>query len=307
MVNPYYIVCVSNEDYVQHTAVMLCSLLETNRDKSFQVYFLTTGILKESACKHSVLCCKYGNTFVIRNCATNDIIDLPVGQWNIIMYLKLFIPHVLPLEVERCLFLDVDMIINADIKSLYEIDLQNKVLAAAEDIPDCVTYKSRLHLQVEDLYINSGVMVCDLLQWRTMELQRPIFEFVRTVADKINNEQDVIAMYFKGKITSLPIKWNMTTFYFRRQPKIFNKYLPQLIDARKAPGIIHFACPINPWFRDCQHPYKILYKRYLLMTDWKEYKFPIFEQMTAWGRTKRIVRNFLNCVGVMNDAGYNIK
>jgi len=43
------------------------------------------------------------------------------------------------------------------------------------------------------------------------------------------------------------------------------------------------------------------------MTDWKEYKFPIFEQMTAWGRTKRIVRNFLNCVGVMNDAGYNIK
>ena len=104
-------------------------------------------------------------------------------------------------------------------------------------------------------------MVCDLLQWRAMELQRPIFEFVRTVADKINNEQDVIAMYFKGKITSLPIKWNMTTFYFRRQPKIFNKYLPQLIDARKAPGIIHFACPIKPWFRDCQHPYKILYKR----------------------------------------------
>ena len=41
--------------------------------------------------------------------------------------------------------------------------------------------------------------------------------------------------------------------------------------------------------------------------EWKEYKFPIFEQMTAWGRTKRIVRNFLNCVGVMNDAGYNIK
>lgn len=41
---PYHIVCVSDENYVQHAAVMLCSLFENNRGKQFHVYLFTTGI-----------------------------------------------------------------------------------------------------------------------------------------------------------------------------------------------------------------------------------------------------------------------
>lgn len=64
----------------------------------------------------------------------------------------------------------------------------------------------------------------------------------------------------------------MTTFYFHREPKIFKKYLPQLKEARKHPSIIHFACPIKSWNKDCQHPYKYLYKLYLGKTEWKDFK-----------------------------------
>lgn len=39
-------------------------------------------------------------------------------------------------------FLDVDMIINEDITELYHINLANNIIAAAEDIPDCVHIKS---------------------------------------------------------------------------------------------------------------------------------------------------------------------
>lgn len=99
----------------------------------------------------------------------------------------------------------------------------------------------------------------------------------------------------------------MTTFYFMRKPKIFEKYLPQLKEARKHPGIIHFACPIKPWFKDCQHPYKNLYKRYLAKTVWKNYKFSTYENMTAYGRLKRIIRLFLNKIGIIKDNGYILK
>ena len=37
MKQPYNIVCVSDESYIQHTAVMLCSLFETNKNNIFHI------------------------------------------------------------------------------------------------------------------------------------------------------------------------------------------------------------------------------------------------------------------------------
>lgn len=302
----YHIVCISDENYIQHTAVMLCSLFKNNLEKCFHIHLLTTRIKPETEEKLQKLCKQYHASLICSPCPITELSSLPVGQWNTIMYLKLLIPELLPTEADRCLFLDVDMIINADIEQLYNIDLERATMAAAEDMPDCSEIKERIGLKQTDAYINSGVMVCDLQKWRAMEKERPILAFTKSVANTITNEQDVIALYFKGRIKFLPIKWNMTTFYFNRNPKIFDKYLPQLKEARRNPGIIHFACPIKPWYKDCQHPYKKLYRHYLRMTPWEYYKYPIFENMTPWGRTKRIVRNFLNRTGIMKDGGYNI-
>lgn len=72
------------------------------------------------------------------------------------MYLKLLIPQRLPNDTARCLFLDVDIIINSDIDPLYTMDLNNAILAAAEDIPDCIMHKNRLGLDSNEKYINSG-------------------------------------------------------------------------------------------------------------------------------------------------------
>lgn len=302
----YNIICVSDENYTQHTAVMLCSLFENNLNKNFYIYILTTDIKSESKVKLENLCKRYHAELICIICSTKELSNLPVGQWNTIMYLKLLIPQILPSNADRCLFLDVDMIVNADIAPLYNIDLKNAVIAAAEDMPDCIKYKQRLGLTETDAYINSGVIVCDLFKWRELEKKKPIINFTRSISNIITNEQDVIALYFKNKIRFLPIKWNMTNFYFNREPKIFKKYLPQLKEARKHPGIIHFASPIKPWFKDCQHPYKKLYKNYLRKTAWKTYKFPIFENMTPWGRLKRIIRLFLNKINLIKDSGYNI-
>ena len=309
MTTLYNIVCVSDESYVQHTAVMLCSLFETNPGKEFYIYLLTTSISEESNLKLTKLCKHYGAIFTAHNCPTDSISNLPIGQWNAIMYLKLFIPQLLPTNVERCLFLDVDMIINADITALYDTDLTNNVIAAAEDIPDCIKHKQRIGLRQDDLYINSGVMVCDLVSWRQMERLFPIFDFIHSIIKNIQNEQDVIALYFCDKLKILPIQWNMVTFYFNRIPKIFPKYLSELKEAKQNPGIVHFAAPIKPWFRDSQHPYAHLYKKYLrIYAQTVNIKvnlhFPYGEKLTLRKRINKRIRNFLNRIGVMKDAEY---
>lgn len=298
----YNIVIVSDEGYIQHAAVMLTSLFCTNRDKTFVVYLLTDGITDETERKLRCVCDKYGTELKVKACGIDNLGDFPIGQWQPIMYFKLLIPQILPITEDRCLFLDVDMIIHDDIAKLYHWDLQDKVIAAAEDMPDCIAFKPRLGLKDSDLCINSGVMVCDLEKWRQMEREEPIMKYASGIIHKIVNEQDVIACYFRDKIALLPIRWNMTTFYFNRRPKIFVKYLHELDWAKKFPGIIHFAAPIKPWFKDCQHPYRKLYKQYLKLTPWRDYQFPIYEQLTPWGRVKKTIRNWLNRNGMLKDG-----
>lgn len=309
---PYNIVIVANEAYMQHAAVMLCSLFETNRNKKFDIYLLTDGITDTSENRLQEMCHKYSSRLIVKQPETElgkslgiNLKDLPVGQWHTMMYYKLFMPVMLPPQCDRCLFLDVDMVINDDIQPLYDWDLQGNIIAAAEDIPDCnETHKPRLGMKLSDIYINSGVMVCNLSAWRKKEAGAPIFEYVKKVSGNIMNEQDVIAMYFKGELTLLPIRWNMTTFYFMRVPKIFDKYLSLLPEAKCNPGIIHFAAPIKPWFKDCSHPYKGLYKKYLSMTEWKNFRFVNWEALTPRQRVNKIIKNFLNNIGVLKDPLY---
>ena len=298
----YNIVIVSNEGYIQHAAVMLVSLFTMNKDKHFAIYLLTDGITNATEDKLREVCDAHQADLKVIKCGIDNLGDFAVGQWKPIMYFKLLIPQLVPSTEKRCLFLDVDMVVHDDITSLYEWNLGDKVIAAAEDMPDCVAFKPRLGLKDTDLCINSGVMVCDLEKWRLMEQEHPIMAYATNIISKIVNEQDVLACYFRDKIALLPIRWNMTTFYFNRKPKIFSKYLPELEAAKRFPGIIHFAAPIKPWFKDCQHPYRKLYKQYLMLTPWKKYYFPIFEQLTPWGRVKKTIRNWLNSHNLMKDG-----
>ena len=309
MKQTYNIVCVSDENYIQHMAVMLCSLFENNKNNIFCIYLLTPNISQVSKQRLTKLCKYYNSELIIYVCPIDKMSHLPTGRWNTIMYMKLLIPQLLPSDTERCLFLDVDMIINEDITELYHINLANNIIAATEDIPDCVHIKKRLGLPQNEVYINSGVMVCNLKAWRKLETQFPIFDFVHSITDKIQNEQDVIALYFRGKLEIIPIRWNMVIFYFNRVPKIFPKYLPELQEAKRYPAIIHFAAPIKPWFRDSQHPYAYLYKKYFctyakLLNIEVNLHFPYGEKLTQRKRFNKNIRNLLNRIGIIKDAGY---
>lgn len=304
----YNIVIVSNEGYLQHAAAMLCSLFETNSNKQFNIFLLTDGITVQSQKRLEELCIKYKSTLFVENPEQElgnslniNLKELPTGQWNTMMYYKLFMPIMLPKDCNRCLFLDVDMVINGDIEQLYNWELNDAVIAAAEDMPDCIKIKKRLHLQQTDKYINSGVMVCNLEAWRKLELELPIFKYTKSISDIIINEQDVIALYFKDRLTFLNIRWNMTTFYFLRKPLIFDKYLPDLIQAQKEPAIIHFSAPIKPWFKDCMHPYRKLYKRYLKKSSWPIKSYGYYKQLTTIGRLKYYISWLLNYLNLKKD------
>lgn len=312
------IVIVANDGYVQHGAVMLTSLFETNRSCRFRVFLLTDGISDESYSRLNALCKAYNNTLEVHTPEEElrvshglDISKLPSGKWSSMIYYKLFMPIVLPPDVDRCLFLDVDMVIVDDIKPLYSTELNKGVIiAAVEDVESCMLRKEALGLVSDDYYFNSGVMVCDIHAWRKEEEKRPIFDFVIDWSNCAINEQDDLAVYMKGRVQLLPIRWNMVACNYLRKRFVFPKYYCELTDARRHPAIHHFCTMTPPWYEDSPHPYRHLYKKYLkIYADMIKIPMSLnlpYKQKpwTMWQKIRHQVACLLNYFDIIKQPGY---
>lgn len=302
----YNIVCIADEVYAQHTAVMLASLFSQNVEKQFRVFLMTYTMSEETKRKLQQVVNGHGELHILEDDYTNSSImalksETSTKAWNPIMYLKLLIPQKLPIDVEHFLFLDVDMIINHDIEKLYHTDLSGFTLAACDDYKFQQVHRDRLGLKKSDLYVNSGVMVIDLKSWREKEQQCPMIQFLETYKEVLNNDQDGFAIYFRGEIKLLSNQWNATTFYFEQKPRILDKYLPEVDEVRHNPYIIHFCEPIKPWFADCKHPYRSLYSNYLLKTPWANYRFPYFVHPLTVKYWKNELKYWLNRWGIRQE------
>lgn len=302
----YNIVCIADEAYAQHTAVMLVSLFDHNRDKRFRVFLMTYTMSKETKGRLAEVVEGHGELHILEDNYKDSGIDALKSEttdkaWNPIMYLKLLIPQKLPQDVERFIFLDVDMVINHDIDELYNTDLNGNIVAACDDYKFQATHRQRLGLKDDELYVNSGVMVIDLKAWREKERQCPMIGFLKAYRDVLNNDQDGFAIYFRGQIMLLPNRWNVTTFYFEQEPRIMPQYLPEVGELRRDPYIIHFCEPIKPWFRDCKHPYRSLYRKYLGMTPWRDCHSHYFVSPLSVKHWKEEMKYWLNRWGVRRE------
>lgn len=312
------IVIVSDDNYVQHAGVMLTSLFESNCEHHFRVFMITDGISSTNKSRLERLVIQYQNNIEFltpsdesKKKISLDINSLNSGKWNPMIYYKLFIPHILPQEVTRCIFLDVDMVIVDDLMPLYETYLnKGEIIAAVEDVVSCIPRKEILGMNPTQPYINSGVMLCDVTRWREEENKRPIFQFVSEWSSKIINEQDVIAVYMKDKIKLLPIRWNMVGCNYLRQRFVFPKYYPELTEARKYPAIHHFCTLVQPWYADSPHPYRNLYVKYLKIYSKRiseniSLRFPYKGKKKSFThQIRHSIGRILNLLNIVKQPGY---
>ena len=75
----------------------------------------------------------------------------------------------MPKEVEKILYLDADIIVNCDIKELYNIDFEENVIVAVENSDlDNWEYNENIGLNRDNIYINAGVLLIDVknIMWK---------------------------------------------------------------------------------------------------------------------------------------------
>ncbi len=272
--DPIHIVTSSDDEFAPALGVMLTSLYEHSSSPGrILVSVIDGGISSPNKEKLSRVAERYHTTirFLMIH---NDLFQDLVIRYHLKTptYYRLALPDVLDTTVDKVLYLDCDLIVKDDIEKLWNTDLKDQYLAAAEGVGiERGEYlrdtKTRLQIPAGHTYFNAGVMLINLALWRRENIHRTIIEFIARNPDKIRlADQDGLNAFLHDKCILVPVRWNQQTSL---RTGVQTTSDPGLLEAINNPGIIHFTGRTKPWHYADTDPGKQEYLHYLAMTEWK--------------------------------------
>ena len=221
----------------------------------------------------------------------------PPEKWPELIYLKLQLPELLP--VDRVLMLDCDIIVLDDLAKIFDLPFPEGIhIAACNDLASQRKLDDR-RLKTGD-YFNAGVMMFDLEALRKEHFFPRVLEVPPEVLRKIKcPEQDLLNWYFGGKWLRLSSRWNLFSGLSRhRIRKKFRPVKDDLFDVLKSPGIVHYTAD-KPWkYALSRTPYDKYYRCYLKKTPFADYHYPPFRWrdvlllILPWRLRKKLGRKF---------------
>ena len=227
------------------------------------------------------------------------ILNRAGSRWNVFTWTPIFAPQILSDATGNIVHLDIDMLVNADISPLFELNLDDGghassrldtnpirenpcqsvdkpgpylIAAVAEYgkgdpvITEAVWGTGILPPTVTR-YFNTGTIVFNAAACRTERTWERILAWYRDhydIADRI--EQDAWNALYHDRTRLLPLKWNfhdrLVKSYPKRDPRLplWQGNPPaECLDAALHPAILHFWGPKKPW-KPCHRPYRKLYR-----------------------------------------------
>lgn len=180
-----------------------------------------------------------------------------VRDISVATYLRLILHKLLP-EVDKILYMDVDVLVLDSLLPLWETPLTDHVLAAVRgtvNLADKWEWNSDRpywHLLKEQRgnYINAGITLLNLAEIRRRSLDRQWNELAKQRL--YYQDQDILNITCQGAMVYLPPKYNRLTYmegseYHRLvEEGIYTQQ--EYEEALKAPVILHYAGD-KPWNR----------------------------------------------------------
>ncbi len=267
------IVLAPDNNYAQHAAVVMASVLIHNKDK-INFWILDGGLTEENKSKLSkfVNLKNYKVNFLEIN--PDDFKDFPEsGYITRAMWYRLKIGSLLPIEVEKCLYLDCDTIVNSDLRKLFSMQMNEKCAAASIDcVYNKFVKKNKKYFSKNYEYFNSGVLLLNLKQWRNQKIENEILEFIKKNPHTLKLfDQTILNIILQNRVLDFGISYNFqftpkflgeTSYWIRKK---------EYTEAAKSPKIIHFVGEFKPWEKgyNAQNPNYKLYFEALRLTEWK--------------------------------------
>lgn len=264
------IICSTDNNYVQHCAVMLVSFFENNKsslDNPHTIHLLTEGINEKNKKILQNLVASYQGKLCYYLIDSPIIKQLPIKESDhltIATYYRLFVANVLPHNLEKALYLDCDIIVKKSLTKLWSISLDNYPIAAMEEmgcsLPDVF---QRLQYEKKYGYFNAGVLLINLKYWREHNLTQLFFQYISKFYDSIKaHDQDVLNGVLHKKYLPISFEWNSEEAFYHYNfiKKHWNEH--GFRKKLRSPAIIHYTWKPKPWDANCHHPLRYDYFYY---------------------------------------------
>ena len=231
----------SDNNYAPLVATTMASIL-SNTKSFIEFYILDGGITSENVEK--ILSLKNNfNNFSIEFIKIDYDKYLKefnaTGHWSKSTFSRLLIPNLKP-NINKAIYLDVDIIATGDIIELYNEQLDDYIIGAIWQETEEGYWnqhrKEYLKSSSSHKYFNAGVLLIDCAQWRNNNLFEKLLDIQFEYGEKIKCvDQDLLNKYFDNNYKILPRKYNYLTDNFI--------YFPNDTDII----IRHMVGRIRPW------------------------------------------------------------
>jgi lipopolysaccharide biosynthesis glycosyltransferase len=230
-------------------------------------------------------------------------------------YSRLFIPNI-KRDLEKIIYLDVDLIVVQDIKKLYDIDLGSYTIGAVSEYYniDYSIHKFKLMdiipQQNDKKEFNSGVLLIDCKKWREENIFDKLLKIQLNYGNKIlQQDQGLLNKYFYNNYFELDLSCNImvsghTSIYDYKNGDLKNKL--KVIESN--PFIIHFCIHPKVWHTNLVNAKSIPY-----FTYWWYYakKTPFYESMQndfiAYNTTSAYNKFKQSTIKIFGVPVFNIK
>jgi lipopolysaccharide biosynthesis glycosyltransferase len=265
------IACAIDDSFAYPLSVMLVSLLENNKHNNIKIHLFSVALSNENVTKFENIVSRYGQYFQFYRLNKTDFEGLPVSnRISYAAYYRILMPNNISSDVQKFLYLDADIIIIGDLTPLFEIDLDDKILAATNDIAAIDWSMHKKHnIPDQYLYFNSGVLLINKTNWIQKNATHKVLSYIKNNIEICDyHDQDGLNGALYDQRQNLSPIWNLQIgIYFINKEILEKSYELKYTLALSEPIIIHFNGIEKPWHYVSAHPYRKHFAKYACLVN----------------------------------------
>ncbi len=267
------------DSYAPYCGVTIRSLIDSNPDMALDIYVVCDDLSPANAAKIKSMETVNAKIHipVIPDWVKSELAQMRkylVATHSLSFLYRLYATSLLPKEVDKVLYTDVDLIFNDTLGQLQNYKFRDDVSAAV--VKDLVRWDDYERLNLTNkahAYFNAGVVYINLDYWRRHDVGAKCINvlkengFTYSMAD-----QDALNVVLEGLVDYLHPRYNcLSPFSARREflkARVRPEEFERVQEAVKNPAIIHYVFTNKPWFKGEYLPFRDLWLKHLANTPW---------------------------------------